>query len=430
VAQWTLRAFFVLLAFVWSVPLRADNWPRFRGPTGQGMSDDKKVPVRWSNMENVAWKTPLPGQGWSSPIVWGDQVFVTATTDDGVSCHVIAVNRRDGKIQWDREVFKQKPSRKEQRNSYATPTPVTDGRRVYAFFAGGGAAAVNCADGNVAWTNTEHEFYSQHGLGASPILYKDSVIMPFDWSSPEGDKTVGWQKPWDRSFVLALDVNTGKVKWRAKRGLSRIAHVTPQVVEVGGKPVLVSGAGDVIQGFNPDTSELLWTARSQGEGVVPSIVVGDGLVFTSSGFEKSTIRAVKLDPAAKGDVTQSHIAWEQSRAVPTVPSFIHADGLLFTLKENGIVLCIDAKTGEIVWQERIEGNFAASPVYANGNIYFVSMDGECVIIKASRRFEEVARNQLHEQVQASPAISRGQLFIRTNKHLYCIGTGASARAER
>jgi outer membrane protein assembly factor BamB len=291
---------------------------------------------------------------------------------------------------------------------------------VYAFFAGGGAAAVGF-DGKIAWTNTEHEFYSQHGLGASPILYRDLLIMPFDWSSPGEDKTVGWQKPWDKSFVLALDTNDGKVRWKGKRGLSRIAHVTPQVTEVDGKPQLISGAGDVIQGFNPANGELIWTVRSQGEGVVPSIVVGDGIAFTSSGFEKSTIRAVKL-AGAKGDVTQSHIAWEQTRAVPTIPSFIYTDGLLFTIKENGIALCINAKTGEIVWQERIEGNFAASPLLSDGKIYIVSMEGECMIIKAGRKFEELGRNHLRELVQASPAASRGQLFIRTDKHLHCIGT--------
>jgi outer membrane protein assembly factor BamB len=421
-----LRPLAVLALVLLATPCLAENWPRFRGPTGQGVSTEKNLPTRWSNTENVAWKTPLPGEAWSSPIVWGDHVFVTTATDNGASCHVIALSRKDGKILWDTEVFKQKPSRKESRNSYATPTPVTDGERVYAFFGGGGAAALTF-DGKVAWTNTDHEFYSQHGMGASPLLHNDLLIMPFDWSNPGEDKILGWQKPWDKSFVLALDKSTGKVKWQAKRGMSRIAHVTPQITEVDGKPQLVSGAGDVIQGFDLDTGELLWTARSQGEGVAPSVVVGGGMAFTSSGFEKSTIRAVKLG-GGKGDVTQSHIAWEQTRAVPTIPSFLYTDGLLFTIKENGIALCLDAKTGEIVWQERIEGNFAASPVLIDGNLYIVSMEGECVIIKAGRKFEEVARSHLHETVQASPAVSQGQLFIRTDKHLYCIGSAQQQAA--
>jgi outer membrane protein assembly factor BamB len=258
-------------------------------------------------------------------------------------------------------------------------------------------------------------------MGASPLLHNDLLIMPFDWSNPGDDKILGWQKPWDKSFVLALDKSTGKVKWKGIRGMSRIAHVTPQVAEVDGKPQLISGAGDVIQGFDLKTGDLIWTVRSQGEGVAPSVVVGGGMAFTSSGFEKSTIRAVKLG-GAKGDATNTHIAWEQTRAVPTIPSFLYHDGSLFTIKENGIALCIDAKTGEIVWQERIEGDFAASPVLIEGMLYIVSKEGECVIVKAARKFEEVGRNHLHETVQASPAVSKGQIFIRTDKHLYCIGS--------
>ena len=398
---------------------QAENWPRFRGLTGQGISTEPSIAVEWSADKNVAWKTAIPGLGWSSPIVWGDRVFVTSATDDGRSCHVICVDATNGQIVWDKEVFKQETRRKESKNSYATPTPVTDGKHVYAFFGAGGAAAVDF-DGNVVWTNTDYPFYSQHGLGASPILHGDLLIMPFDGSNSGDDKSIGWKTPWDQAFILALDVKTGKQRWKAKRGLSRIAHVTPTIARVGDREQLLSGAGDVVQGFDPETGERLWSVRSQGEGVTPSLVVGDGMVYSSSGFEAETIRAVRLDPAARGDVTKTHIAWEQRRAVPTQPSFVYHDGLLFSVKENGIALCMDGKTGEVIWQERLEGSYSASPIVAAGRIYLLAENGTTTVIEASRTFKEVASNPLEGNCQASPAVSNGRIYIRSDKHLFCI----------
>ena len=409
----------ILLALI-QASARAENWPRFRGPTGQGISSEQSVPTEWSPEKNVAWKTPIPGLGWSSPIVWEDRVFVTSATDEGRSAHVICVDANSGKILWDREVFKQETRRKENKNSYATPTPVTDGKRVYAFFGSGGAAAVDF-DGNVVWTNQDYPFYSQHGLGSSPILYEDLVIMPWDGSSEGPDKTVGWQKPWDKAFVLALDAATGKERWKTMRGMSRIAHMTPLVTKLGGRDLLISPAGDAVQGFEPKSGELVWTVYSKGEGVTPSPVIGDGLLFTGSGFGgPETIRAIKLDPAARGDLTKTHIVWEQKRAVPTQPSLLYHDGLLYTIKENGIALCMDGKTGEVVWQQRMEGTYSASPVFAAGRIYFLAENGNTTMIEPGRAFKELGVNPLEGHCQASPAISNGRMFIRSDKHLFCI----------
>jgi outer membrane protein assembly factor BamB len=408
----------------------AENWPGFRGPTGQGISSEKNLPLKWSRSEdgkaeNVAWRVPVPGVGHSSPIVWGEKVFLTATSPDGSACRVLCFNRADGKLAWDREVFKQEPKRKEARNTYATPTPVTDGQRVYAFFGSGGAAAVTL-DGEVAWTNTDYPFYSRHGFGASPVLYKDMVIMPYDGSTPTfshiEEERVGWQKPWDKSFILALDAKTGKERWKAGRGMSRIAHVTPKVADVNGKLLLISAAGDVVQAHDPDTGELLWTAPSKGEGVVPSVVVGEGLAFTSSGFEKTTIRAVRLGGGPTGDAARGKIVWEQTRGAPTLPSFVYEGGLLFSVKENGTAVCLDAKDGKVVWQERIPGGtYAASPVWAEGRLYCLSESGETVVINAGREFKVLQQNPLNDPCQASPAVSNGQFFIRSVGHLYCIG---------
>jgi outer membrane protein assembly factor BamB len=275
-------------------------------------------------------------------------------------------------------------------------------------------------DGNVVWTNTQYPFYSQHGLGASPILYKDLLIMPFDGSSPGDDKMLGWKKPWDQAFVLALDTASGKERWKGRRGLSRIAHVTPLVARVGETDQLLSGAGNVVQGFNPDTGERLWTVFSQGEGVTPSLVLGEGLVYSASGFEAETVRAVRLDPAARGDVTKTHIAWEQKRAVPTQPSFLYHDGLLYSVKENGIAVCMDGKSGKVLWQERLEGSYSASPVCAAGRIYFLAEEGNTTVIEPGPSFKQVRVNPLEGHCQASPAISNGRIFIRSDKHLFCI----------
>jgi outer membrane protein assembly factor BamB len=406
----------------------AEDWPRFRGPTGQGISTETGVPTEWTATSNVAWKTPIPGAGWSSPIVWGDRVFVTTATDEGKSSRLLAIDRKTGKVLWDKEVLRQEISQKVAQNSFATPTPVTDGERVYVLAFDGSWAAV-AMDGSVVWTNREFKFYSQHGLSVSPIPYNDLVIAPFDWSSRGPEKLLGWQKPWDQSFIFAVDKASGKTRWQAKRGMSRIAHVTPQVTTVDGQDQLVSAAGDVIQGFDPKTGERLWTVTTGGEGVVPSVVVGEGLVFTSSGFPTNVpggaaIRAVRL--GGKGDVTTTHVAWQDTKDVPMIPSMLYAKPYLYVITEGGTARCLKAATGEVVWRNRLGGNYSPAPIWADGRVYFLSEQGTTTVIEAGPEFKAVAKNALGEKCCASPAVSGGQLFIRTEGNLYCIGQPAAA----
>lgn len=408
----------LLLVLVSCLLSFGENWNRFRGPTGQGISTEKNLPVFWGRTSNIVWKTEIPGESWSSPIVWGNRVFLTTATDGGVSCRVLCLDAQTGKILWNNEYFKQVPRRKEARNSYATPTPVTDGERVYAVFADGSIVAVDF-EGRVIWTNRQFKYYSQHGLAASPILHKDLFILPFDHSSEGDNKRVGWQIPWDESFVLCLDKKSGSLIWKTFRLRSRIGHVTPIVMEYKGVEQLVTSAGDVVQGLSLSDGKQIWRIYSQGEGVVPSIVGGDGFIFATSGFEKPTIRCIRL--GGEGDVTKTHIVWEQTRGVPMVPSMLYLNPYLFAVADNGIASCFNAKTGEVIWQERLGGNYASSPVYADGKIYFLSMDGETVVVEAKPEFKIIARNPLNEQCQASMAISNGKLFIRTEKNLYCIG---------
>ena len=398
----------------------AENWPCFRGPTRQGISNEKDVPLEWSQTSNILWKRPIPGEGWSSPIVFDDRVFVTTATDAGASYHLLCLERLTGTVLWDKQVLRQKPGHKQNFNSYASSTPVTDGQKVYVLAFDGTLAAVSM-EGNVIWSHREFEYYSEHGLGVSPILYRDLLIVPFDGSSSGSDKKLGWQKPWDQALILALDKNTGQVRWRGRRGSSRIAHITPQVLSENGRDQLVSSAGDVVQGFNLKTGERIWTVSSPGEGVVPSVVIGDGLIFTTSGFGDSTIRAVRT--GGKGDVTKTHIAWESTDDVSKIPSMLYVRPFLFLITETGVAKCLRAETGEEIWRERLEGRYSASPVWADGRIYFLSEKGKTTVVQAGGEFKVLAENELNEKCCASPAVSQKHIFIRSENNLYCIGPG-------
>ncbi len=398
----------------------AENWPCFRGPTRQGISSEKDVPLEWSQTSNIVWKRPIPGEGWSSPIVFDDRVFVTTATDGGASFRLLCLDRLTGTVLWNKQVLRQKPGHKQNFNSYASSTPVTDGRRVYVLAFDGTLAAVSM-EGSVIWSHREFEYYSEHGLGVSPILYKDLLIVPFDGSSSGPDRKLGWQKPWDQALILAMDKNTGEVRWRGRRGSSRIAHITPQVLSENGRDQLVSSAGDVVQGFNLKTGERIWTVSSSGEGVVPSVVIGDGLIFTTSGFGDSTIRAVRT--GGKGDVTKTHIAWESTDDVSKIPSMLYVRPFLFLVTETGVAKCLRAETGEEIWRERLEGRYSASPIWADGRIYFLSEKGKTTVVQAGGEFKIIAENELNEKCGASPAVSKKHIFIRSENNLYCIGRG-------
>ncbi len=396
----------------------AENWPCFRGPTRQGISHEKNVPIEWSQTSNIVWKRPIPGEGWSSPIVFDDRVFVTAATDGGASFRLLCLDRLTGTVLWNKQVFRQKPGHKQKFNSYASSTPVTDGQNIYVLAFDGSLAAVS-NEGSIIWTNRDFEYFSEHGLAVSPILYKDLLIVPFDGSSSGPDKKLGWQKSWDQAVILALDKNTGKVRWRGRRGLSRIAHITPQILRENDQDQLVSSAGNVVQGFDLKTGERIWTASSSGEGVVPSIVIGDGLIFTTSGFGESAIRAIRT--GGKGDVTGTHIVWESEDDVPKVPSMLYARPFLFLITETGVAKCLRAATGEEIWRKRLDGKYSASPIWAEGRIYFLSEKGKTTVIQAGGEFKVLAENELNEKCSASPAVSQKHIFIRSENNIYCIG---------
>ena len=400
--------------------LMAEDWPCFRGPSRQGISQEIDVPVRWSMTSSVAWKTPIPGQGYSSPIVYDNRIYVTTAVDKGVSLHLLCMNADTGHVVWDKEVTKQKAGHRHGGNSYATYTPVTDGERIYVLAADGTLLGLSM-DGDELWRHQELEYFSEHGLAVSPILQDGLLIVPFDGSSDGPDKKLGWQKPWDKGLVLAVEARTGQVKWRGKRGLSRIAHVVPQTVTVDGKIQVVSGAGDVLQGFDLQTGNRLWTVRSSGEGLVPSIVTGDCLIFATTGFGRSEILAVRT--GGQGESTDSHMVWKADKDVPRIPSLLYVKPYVYALTETGIMTCFNAQSGDVIWRERIPGRYSASPVYTDGHIYCLSERGKTTVIKAGATFKVLAENELAGTCKASIAVSNGRLFIRSEDTLYAIGKG-------
>lgn len=411
----SLLSLCMLISVAGIVDAQAEDWTRFRGPNGQGVSNETNLPVQWSSTENVAWKTPIPGEAWSSPIVHGDYLFLTTATEQGKSCRVLCIDRSSGEVVWNHEVHRQELRAKRAQNSYATPTPTTDGDKVYAVFSDGMIVAVDF-QGKVVWKNSDVDFHSLHGLGASPLLVDGHLIMPFDGSSAD-EKQVGWKTPWKNAVVLSLDTKTGKARWNGSRGMSRVGHVTPILIE--GESQVVSAGGDRVQAHDVKTGELVWSIYSQGEGVTPSPVLGDELIYTSSGFEEPTIRAIRM--GGTGDVTDTHIAWEQTKGVAALPSFTYVRPHLYSISRDNILHCIEASSGEIVWLKRLKGAHSASPVYADGKIYILSEDGETLVIRPGAKYDEIARNSIGEKCMASMAVSRGQFFIRTAENLYCIG---------
>ena len=403
----------------------SENWARFRGPNGQGISKETNLPVNWSAGENIAWKTDIPGEGWSSPIVWNDHIFLTTATNDGENCHVIAVDRKTGKILWNKMVFTQEPKQnRHPMNSYATPTPVTDGKTVFAVFSGGSFVALDFA-GNVQWINSDLKFYSQHGMGASPILYGDLLLFPVNHSDRES-RRLGFQTPWDKSYLLALDKNTGKERWRGMRGMSRIAHSTPAILQVNGKDQIISPAGDVVQGFNPSDGKLIWSVTRSGEPCVPSPVFGDGLIYAATTpNDNGPILAIR--PDGQGDCTETHVTWAQKGYTPLMSTFLYVKPFLYTCTEGGFFNCLDATTGEFLWRLQLKsGSLNSSPIYADGKIYVLSEQGTTTVFKPSTDpktpAEIIATNELNEELcRGTIAVAGKQFIIRAANRLWCIG---------
>ena len=404
-------ALFVL--FTASAALHAENWPEFRGPTGQGHYAGKGLPVTWSTTKNVAWKVAVPGRGWSSPIVLEGRIYLTTAVpvDDSkdVLLQAHCLDRQDGKTIWQTDVFRQdgaKAPRIHGKNSHASPTPLTDGKRVFVHFGHQGTACLDL-EGKVLWRNTELLYAPVHGNGGTPILVDDRLVFSVDGS--------------DQQFVVALEQATGKVAWKTDRkstSAKKFSFSTPLLVESHGRRQIISPASDTVMAYDPKDGKELWRASYDGYSVIPRPVFGHGLVFLSSGYDRPSLVAVRVD--GSGDVTGSHVAWTSVKGAPHTPSPLLVGDELYAVSDGGIATCFDARTGKVHWQERVDGDYSASPLYADGKIYLQSEEGVTTVLRAGKKFENLGQSSLEEKTLASYAVADGAIYLRTERHLYRI----------
>ena len=382
---------------------RAEDWPQFRGPDGQGHSSEHGLPLRWSETHNIVWKTPIPGLGWSSPVILDDRIWITTATDGGRSLRALSLHRESGKVLHDLEVFRQEtPGRIHTKNSYASPTPILEGNRIFVHFGTLGTACLS-NDGRILW-KTQLEYQHGHGPGGSPVLFGDLLIVNCDGT--------------DVQYVVALDKNSGTIRWKRDR-TGRMAYSTPLVIRVAEAHQIVSIGGDRAVAYDPHRGREIWWIRYDGFSNVPRPVFGQGLVFICSGYDRPTfLYAVR--PEGKGDVTESHVVWSRQRGVPNNPSPLLVEEELYLVGDGGIATCLNARTGATHWQERLGGNFSASPVFAEGHIYFLNEDGETTVVAAGNKFQKLAANALKGRTLASLAVSAQSIYLRSDRHLYRI----------
>lgn len=401
----------------------ADNWPRFRGPNGTGVCADRHIPVTWSEKNHVLWKVETLGVGNSSPVIWGERLFLQASKDDGTERMLVCMSVKDGKTLWTRTAPASKVTT-HGKNSMASSTPATDGERVYVLFWDSKAIAMHAYDleGNPVWKQGLGEFIrrpskgedekNQHGAGASPVVYHGKVYLNNDQSG--------------MAELVALDAKTGRLIWKAPRPAFRTCYSTPFLQEnPGHTPELIISSTAGVTSYEPDTGKINWdwkwtTFEGMALRTVGSPIASNGLIVATSGDGSGARHAVAIRANGKGDVTQTHLAWEEKKRVfPYVPSLLTLGEHIYSVNDLGIAHCHEAKSGKMIWSERLGGNVSASPLLINGMVYVINEEGTGYVFAATPTFELLAKNPLNERVIASPAVANGKLYIRTAKHLYC-----------
>lgn len=386
------------------------HWPEFRGPSGDGHAQDADLPIAIDSSV-VEWKTPIPGKGWSSPVVWGDQIWMTTATPDGTRLYAICVDRLSGKIVHNLLLMENPdPAFCHQLNSYATPTPVIEAGRVYVHFGSYLTACLDTQSAAVLWKRTDFECDHHRGPASSPILFDGKLFVAFDG--------------FDVQYVVALDSKTGETVWRKKReidygtdnGDRMKAYCTAHVITVNGKPQLVYPSAVATIAYDPSNGDSLWTVYHDGMNASARPLYGNGLVFLTNGMGSM----VAVEPTGKGDVTDTHIAWSDRKGVAKKSSQLLIDDLFYMISDDGIATCREPKSGKILWQERLSGSYAASPIYAGGSIYLFSMDGDITTLKPGREFEQLAETQLGDGFMASAAVVGDQMILRSKTSLYSI----------
>lgn len=394
-----------ILLFLVTACAHAEDWPQFRGPTGQGLVREGKAPVEWT-ADSAAWKVKL-GQGWSSPVVVAGKIYLTAAMpqQQGISLRTLCLDAKDGKTVWDTEVFAQdaQAPRPHTKNSHASPTPIVEKDRLYVHFGHQGTACLDLK-GKVLWKNKQ-TYSPVHGNGGSPVLTDGLLIFSCDGAS--------------NPYVIALDAATGKEKWKTPRqgdADRKFSFGTPLVIEVKGQMQVISTGSNQVTAFDPKTGKEIWTVVYDGYSLIPRPVFAHGLVFVCTGYNQPSLLAIK--PDGTGNVSETHVAWKTKKGAPHTPSVLVVGDELYMVSDGGVASCLDAKTGEVHWSERLGGAFSASPIHVGGKVYFQSEEGVTTVVKAGKQFDQVAKNDLKERTLASFAVADGALYLRTEKHLY------------
>ena len=390
-----------------------ENWPQLHGPGGDGHADAVGLPVTWSETRNIVWKTAIHGRGHSSPVVWGRQIWMTTATKDGKQMFAVCVDRDSGKILHDiRLLTNEVLQTTHSLNSFASPTPVIEQGRVYVSFGDYGIACLDTQTGRTVWSRRDLNCNHFRGPGSSPFLWGDLLIQHYDG--------------FDVQFVVALDKTSGKTVWKTDRatefandnGDLHKAFCTPIVIEVDGRRQLISPGAQASMAYDPATGKELWRVCWSGHSSTARPMFGHGLLYLNTGFSKAQLWAVR--PDGDDDVTGTHVVWKLLKGVPSKPSALLIGELIFMVDDGGVASCVEAKTGSVVWQERLGGEFSASPVHADGRIYCFNHGGEAIVFKPAREFKHLATNRLDAGCMASPAIAGKALFVRTATHLYRI----------
>jgi outer membrane protein assembly factor BamB len=379
-----------------------------------GVSPSANLPTEWSETKNVKWKVPIHGEGWSCPVIWGDQIWITTATLDGKKMSVICVDAKDGKTIHDQVLFEnEKLDFKHEFNSFASCTPAIEEGRVYVHFGSYGTACLDTKTAKVIWQRRDLPCNHWRGPGSSPIIHDGKIYIHFDG--------------YDHQYIVALDKLTGETIWKTDRshdygtedGDQMKAYATPLVINVDGGEQIISPAAKGVIAYDPKTGKEIWQVRYGEHSASIRPHYWNGRVLVNTGWSKAQILAI--DPTGKGDVTNSHVKWRLDKSIPTMPSTVIVDDLLFMVHQDGVAQCVDPKNGEVVWSKRVGGKYCASALASGKHVYFFSQEGKATVISAGREYQEVAINQLDDGFMASPATIKDDLILRTKSHLYRIG---------
>jgi outer membrane protein assembly factor BamB len=409
-----MRVLIMILAGCLAWPAAASaavNWPQFRGPGGHGLSDETGLPVTWSESEHVAWKTPIHGRGWSSPVIWEDQIWLTTAPEDGKQLFAMCVDRKTGRIVHDIRVFEiEHPQFCYPLNSYATPTPVIEAGRVWVHFGTHGTACLDTTTGEALWRREDLHCNHHRGPASSPIIHGDLLVVAFDG--------------FDVQFVVAMDKNTGKTVWQRDRNIAygsddgdvKKAFGTAKVIDVDGQAQLIYPSAGATIAYRPQSGQEIWRINHGGMNACMPPIFIDGWLYlnTASGG----LKLFRMRVEGKGDLSNSVVDWKCSQGVPNRSSPMLVGDLIFMVSDAGIASCLDAKSGKSLRQQRLDGEYSSSPVYADGRIYFSNQEGQSYVMSADRKFEILATNVLDAGCMASPAVYDKAIYLRTKKALY------------